>query len=279
MSFFSEELQLPPVHDVFIPISQGSISQPYYENFATKIIILNQDGTLSEEFLLPDGINLETIQELLNNHDIVSAVTDTAPSSSSSSTKDLQPPVPEEDLSDIQSSLKSNEASGMVFECASREFKSFNQQTDQPILTEQNDNFLLLDEVKVVQKMEGSNYNNSMLIVQQPISIERSPVDLKLKKAKSNRSLLGLPRNPKMCPLCKFQARTKNPYRHLQDHLARVHFKKRLLRDLPARKPFMCPVEECQGQGKDYGDWQAVMRHYIGNKHGVLEKFVRETLD
>eukprot|EP00092_Neocalanus_flemingeri_P030166 GFUD01032744.1.p1 GENE.GFUD01032744.1~~GFUD01032744.1.p1 ORF type:complete len:277 (-),score=46.43 GFUD01032744.1:95-925(-) len=272
MSFFSEELQLPVLDD-FLPISQGSISPPYSGNFATKIIILNQDGTLSEEFLLPDGINLETMQELLNNHDIVSAVTDTAPSSSSSSIKDLQPPVPEEDHSDIQSPLKSNQAPGIVFECASTEFKSLNQQTDyvssetainekyQPILTEQNDNFLL-GEPKVVHMMEGSNFNNSLLIVSHP---------------NSNRSLHGLPRDPKMCPICKFQATTKNPYRHLQDHLARVHFKKRLQRELPATKPFMCPVEECQG--KDYGDWQAVMRHYIGNKHGVLEKFVMETLD
>eukprot|EP00092_Neocalanus_flemingeri_P036049 GFUD01039249.1.p1 GENE.GFUD01039249.1~~GFUD01039249.1.p1 ORF type:complete len:276 (-),score=51.26 GFUD01039249.1:65-892(-) len=275
MSIFSEELQLPVLDD-FLPISQDSISPPYSGNFATKIIILNQDGTLSEEFLLPEGINLETMQELLNNHDIVSAVsdivsavTDTAPSSSSSSIKDLQPPVPEKDHS--QSPFKSNQAPGIVFECAS----TLNEQTDyvssetaiyensQPILTEQNDNFLL-GEPKVVHMMEGSNFNNSLLIVSHP---------------NSNRSLHGLPRDPKMCPLCKFQATTKNPYRHLQDHLARVHFKKRLLRELPARKPFLCPVDECQGQGKDYGDWQAVMRHYIGNKHGVLEKFVMETLD
>ena len=37
-----------------------------------------------------------------------------------------------------------------------------------------------------------------------------------------------------------------------------------------------CPVAECQE--KSYADWQAVMRHYIGNKHGVLEKFVKEML-
>ena len=30
--------------------------------------------------------------------------------------------------------------------------------------------------------------------------------------------------------------------------------------------------------GKHYPDWQAVMRHYIGKKHGILDKFVKETL-
>ena len=137
-----------------------------------------------------------------------------------------------------------------------------------------------------------------------PVPIElRNSIDLKITKPKcksgslsmqpySRRkpkslgslglSLHGLPRDPKsqsiqMCPLCKFQATTKNPYRHLQDHLARVHFKERLARELPAMKPFKCPVPECQG--KHYTDWQAVMRHYIGNKHGILEMYVQEMLE
>ena len=42
-------------------------------------------------------------------------------------------------------------------------------------------------------------------------------------------------------------------------------------------KPFNCPIAECES--KNLSDWQAVMRHYIGNKHGVLEKCVREELD
>ena len=29
-------------------------------------------------------------------------------------------------------------------------------------------------------------------------------------------------------------------------------------------------------QGRKFSDWQAMMRHYIGNKHGVLERYVRE---
>ena len=63
-----------------------------------------------------------------------------------------------------------------------------------------------------------------------------------------------------ICPICRFQATTKNPYRHLQDHLARTHFKDRLARDLPQTKPFYCPTQECKG--KIFHDWEAVMGHY-----------------
>lgn len=79
-----------------------------------------------------------------------------------------------------------------------------------------------------------------------------------------------------ICPICKFQATTKNPYRHLQDHLARCHFKDRIAADLPTRKPYICPMPGCDT--KSYPDWQAVMRHYIGKKHGILDKFVKEEL-
>jgi len=94
-------------------------------------------------------------------------------------------------------------------------------------------------------------------------------------------TLLGIPRDSRenavqICPICKFQATTKNPYRHLQDHLARMHFKERIAADLPTKKPYMCPMPGCDG--KHYPDWQAVMRHYIGKKHGILDKFVKEEL-
>jgi len=93
--------------------------------------------------------------------------------------------------------------------------------------------------------------------------------------------MLGIPRDSRenavqICPLCKFQATTKNPYRHLQDHLARMHFKERIAADLPTKKPYICPMDGCDN--KHYPDWQAVMRHYIGKKHGILDKFVKETL-
>jgi hypothetical protein len=94
-------------------------------------------------------------------------------------------------------------------------------------------------------------------------------------------TLLGIPRDSRenavqICPICKFQATTKNPYRHLQDHLARMHFKDRIAADLPTKKPYICPMPGCDG--KHYPDWQAVMRHYIGKKHGILDKFVKEEL-
>lgn len=94
-------------------------------------------------------------------------------------------------------------------------------------------------------------------------------------------TLLGIPRDSRenavqICPICKFQATTKNPYRHLQDHLARMHFKERIAVDLPTKKPYICPMPGCDG--KHYPDWQAVMRHYIGKKHGILDKFVKEEL-
>ena len=95
-----------------------------------------------------------------------------------------------------------------------------------------------------------------------------------------------------ICPICMFQATTKNPYRHLQDHLARYHFKERIAADLPTKKPYICPMPGCDN--KHYPDWQvrthslsteldilclqAVMRHYIGKKHGILDKFVKEEL-
>jgi len=94
-------------------------------------------------------------------------------------------------------------------------------------------------------------------------------------------ALHGMPRDCRenavqICPICKFQATTKNPYRHLQDHLARVHFKDRIAAELPTKKPYICPFDGCDG--KQYPDWQAVMRHYIGKKHGILDKYVKEEL-
>lgn len=46
---------------------------------------------------------------------------------------------------------------------------------------------------------------------------------------------------------------------------------------MPVSKPFNCPIPECES--RNLSDWQAVMRHYIGNKHGILEKYVREELE
>ena len=79
------------------------------------------------------------------------------------------------------------------------------------------------------------------------------------------------------CPLCNFLATTKNPYRHLQDHLVHLHFKKRIAAALPTRTPFICPMLDCEK--KKYHDWQALMRHYISKKHGILRRLVEEELD
>ena len=314
-----------------------------YENFATKIVILNPDGTLSEEFMLPDGVDFESIQEIADSRDIIADVSIATPSNSVS-INTLQHPIPKKDLMDAHSSLRSNQAPRTVIESALTELKSFKHQTDvviksepqlyehsQPVFLEQKENFLLLDEVNSRVLMEPSDFHKSVQLpspqynrspqydpTQQytavdyslptapypnSLEIRNQPVDLKIKKPKSERSHATIPYNPnrktkslgalgkalhglprdsgnqamQICPLCRFQATTKNPYRHLQDHLARVHFKERLARELPSVKPFRCPVPVCQG--KAYTDWQAVMRHYIGNKHGILEMYVREMLE
>ena len=93
-------------------------------------------------------------------------------------------------------------------------------------------------------------------------------------KPRINRNQEGVP----TCAICHFQATTRNPYRHLhlQDHLARVHFKERIAAELPTKKPYICPEPGCEN--KHYPDWQAVMRHYIGRVHGVLDRFVEEEL-
>ena len=103
---------------------------------------------------------------------------------------------------------------------------------------------------------------------------------------KSHKSLGGLGRQRygepgddhavQRCPLCGEKAGTKNPYRRLQDHLARRHFWERLQSELPKEKPYPCPEPECGG--KAHTDWQAVMRHYIGHKHGKLDMYVNEEL-
>lgn len=77
-----------------------------------------------------------------------------------------------------------------------------------------------------------------------------------------------------VCMMCGFKATTKNKYRELQDHLVRRHFQDRIKAALPTRRPFMCPDNSCNVEGKD---WQALMRHYTG-KHGVLEAYLKEFL-
>jgi len=76
---------------------------------------------------------------------------------------------------------------------------------------------------------------------------------------------------PQTCRICNVELHTKNPYRALQDHYARFHFSENL-KILPTEKPYQCPVPDCQD--KPYRDWQALMRHYMGQRHGILKKYL-----
>jgi len=77
---------------------------------------------------------------------------------------------------------------------------------------------------------------------------------------------------PQKCRICNTELHTKNPYRALQDHYARFHFSNNL-KILPTEKPYVCPVPDCKD--KPYRDWQALMRHYMGQKHGILKKYLQ----
>ena len=76
------------------------------------------------------------------------------------------------------------------------------------------------------------------------------------------------------CELCGFEPKTKNKYREKQDHLVLKHFREKIDKDLPQRKPYACPTKDCDFMGKDK---QALFRHYAG-KHGILEKYLQEAL-
>ena len=72
--------------------------------------------------------------------------------------------------------------------------------------------------------------------------------------------------------ICNFIPPTKNKYRELQDHLVHRHFYERIKLALPIIGPFMCPEQLCTFIGRD---WQALMRHYMGQKHGILKKYLQ----
>merc|ERR1719250_279905 len=95
---------------------------------------------------------------------------------------------------------------------------------------------------------------------------------------KHDKSVIKLKQNqlksqgPQKCRICNTEVHTKNPYRALQDHYARFHFSDNL-KILPTEKPYLCPVPDCKD--KPYRDWQALMRHYMGQKHGILKKYLQ----
>jgi len=305
--------------------SENNSQQNGEESIATKIVILNSDGTLSEEFMLPDGFNLESIQEIVDNRDIITNAGG-AVQPAEASISSIQHPIPKKELVVSEATFRNNQMPRNVIDTALSELRLLENQANtptiktepgrhensHPVFLQQKENFLINElQSKIMFEATDNPFPSSHYA---PIdySLPTNPYpdqtesgrhsDLKMHSLKSypsesspytphrktkslgalGKALHGTPSNPtnpamQICPLCKFQATTKNPYRHLQDHLARVHFKDRLARELPAVKPFTCPVPVCQG--KQYTDWQAVMRHYIGNKHGILEKYVREALE
>lgn len=113
-----------------------------------------------------------------------------------------------------------------------------------------------------------------------PISQEENKpktVESRKRKTESDEKLVNIkrPKNNeplgKTCPLppCDFKASTKNQYRHMQDHLANVHFKNELAQDLPNKKPYKCPLPKCNAE---FNIHQDIKRHYIGNQHGLVMK-------
>jgi len=319
----------------------GYSNQPFFhpdgpvevhEDIETKVVNLNQDGSLSEELVFLDGINLETIEELSVNHGIVSSRREMDPLSSPrvpSSSSSCHPYLQQSQstifmtkLVNAGSPASSRSILSTESEIQTQILQSLNSQTadhnysvsSQVCLPGHKKIFLTLPEGACVQIqitnnnecLPSSSFTRSSLPA--GFSLQNDPTSLNTIEPKSQVSfenrrppkrsgvknvrkvkslgslgqvLQGLPKDPKLksvqvCPLCNFEASTKNPYRHLQDHLARVHFKERLARELPSGKPYLCPFASCGG--KQFPDWQAVMRHYIGNKHGVLQKYVKEWL-
>ena len=55
-----------------------------------------------------------------------------------------------------------------------------------------------------------------------------------------------------ICLICFFIPTTKNKYRELQDHFIRQHFDVRIQEALPSKRPYACPMEGCNVEGKDW---------------------------
>ena len=84
------------------------------------------------------------------------------------------------------------------------------------------------------------------------------------------------------CPVCKEDTNTRNnnnPHRDLIDHIYAQHFTNEIGSKLSKEAPFTCPLggNGCE-MGKDWGNFQSVMRHYSGTKHGVAMKHVLDYL-
>ena len=109
------------------------------------------------------------------------------------------------------------------------------------------------------------------------------PIPKKMGLAQLGRKLIGeTDTNKQICPYCKKDTNTRNnnnPHRDLIDHIYALHFTHEIGSKLRKEKPFTCPLggNGCE-KGKDWGNFQSVMRHYSGTKHGVAMKLVLDYL-
>ena len=47
---------------------------------------------------------------------------------------------------------------------------------------------------------------------------------------------------------------------------------------MPQTPPFYCPKSEGKARGKMFLTMQFLRRHYIGSKHGILQRYIRDEL-
>ena len=129
----------------------------------------------------------------------------------------------------IQRAMAEFNAKTSAFNFPAAGFENF-----QSIYGDQKENL----SVSFPQKLEGVGYINSrdgskVSTKEKSRSSQRSqPYSVsgrKVKSAASKKSIgaigqtvHGLKENKQVCPLCDFEATTKNPYRHLQDHLGKL---------------------------------------------------------
>ena len=109
------------------------------------------------------------------------------------------------------------------------------------------------------------------------------PIPKKMGLAQLGRKLIGETDTKKqICPYCKKDTNTRNnnnPHRDLIDHIYALHFTHEIGSKLTKETPFTCPLggNGCE-KGKDWGNFQSVMRHYSGTKHGIAMKLVLDYL-
>ena len=102
----------------------------------------------------------------------------------------------------------------------------------QHVLEDQKENMMMnfsqerLETLGIIKSVEGSKINTKDKSRSSQRSQPYSVNPRKVKTVGSKKSIgaigqtvHGLKENRQVCPLCKFEATTKNPYRHLQDHL------------------------------------------------------------